>query len=233
LAKKTRTPPPPRRVQAPKKRTGHHRHERAEARRRLPLLLAGGAIVALGVIVGALLAFARGSGTDIAQVMRDAGCTYTSVVERKPVRHVDSLPKGYKYTTNPRTTGLHYPETLLWGIYDDPVDQLRLGHNLEHGGVAIQYGSGVSEATVAQLNTFYQDDANGLIVAPRPSLGNRISLGAWTFDLGRLNAQRYQGEGRLAICPAFNEGAFREFVDEYRYKGPERLEPHDLTPGNH
>jgi hypothetical protein len=219
-------------VQAPKKRTGHHRHERAEARRRLPLLLAGGAIVAIGVVVGAVLAFGRDSGTDVAQVMRAAGCTYTSVVETKPVQHVESLPKGYRYTTKPRTTGLHYPQTLIWGIYADPVDQLRLGHNLEHGGVAIQYGSGVPEATVSRLTALYQDDPNGLVVAPLPSLGKRIALGAWTFDLARLNEDRYQGEGRLAICPAFEEGAFREFVDAYRYNGPERLEPHDLAPGN-
>jgi hypothetical protein len=234
LAKKVRTPAPPapRRVQAPKKRTGPRHSAAAAPRRRLLLILAAGAIVALGAIVAGVIVLGGGSDTDVAKTMRAAGCTYKSVVERREVRHVTSLPKGYRYSTNPRTAGLHYPETVFWGAYDDPLDQLRVGHNMEHGGAVIQYGSEVPEATVTQLTAFYQDDPNGLVLAPLPRLGKQISLGAWTFDLGRLNEQGYQGEGRLALCPTFNESAFREFVDEYRYQGPERFEPHDLAPGN-
>jgi Protein of unknown function (DUF3105) len=235
LAKKTRTPPPPRRVQAPQKRTG--RRDKDEQRRRLPLLLAAaGAIAVLAAIVGVALVMG-GSSSGIAETMRSAGCTYRDVdaadnVRDPSVRHVEKLPKGFKYNTTPPTSGLHHPTTLIWGIYDAPVDQLRSVHNLEHGGVVIQFGRGVSAGEVGQIQEFYRDDPNGLVVAPLPSLGNRISLAAWTFDEARLVERDYQGEGRLALCPTFDEGAVSKFVDEYRFKGPERPDPATLTPGN-
>jgi Protein of unknown function (DUF3105) len=223
-------------VQAPKKRAGHHRHEKAEPRRRLPLLLAAaGALAALGAIIVAVLVFGGGSGADVADEVRSAGGTYRQVDASKNVRpglrHVERLPKGFKYNTDPPTSGLHYPLTILWGIYDSPVNRLRSVHNLEHGGIMIHYGPKVPEGTVEQLNEFYQEDPNGIVIAPLPSLGNKISLAAWTFDLARLNDRDYQGEGRLAIMPRYDEDVFRTFVDEYRFKGPERFEPEDLEPG--
>jgi uncharacterized protein DUF3105 len=237
LAKKTRTPPPPRRVQAPKKRTGHHRHEKAEPRSRLPLLLAAaGAVAALGAIVVAVLVLGGGSDSDVADQVRAAGGTYRQVDAsdnvRPNLRHVERLPKGFKYNTNPPTSGLHYPVTILWGIYDSPVNRLRSVHNLEHGGIMIHYGPNVPGGTVEQLGEFYRDDPNGLVISPLPSLGNKISLAAWTFDLARLNEGDYEGEGHLALMPRFDEDVFRAFVDEYRFQGPERFEPEDLAPGN-
>jgi hypothetical protein len=223
-------------VQAPKKRTGHHRHEKAEPRRRLPLLLAAaGALAALGAIVAAVLVFG-GSGTDVPEQVRAAGGTYREVDASKnfrpDMRHVQRLPKGFKYNTDPPTSGMHYPLTILWGIYDSPVNRLRSVHNLEHGGIIIHYGPKVPPGTVEQLAEFYREDPNGLVIAPLPSLGNKISLAAWTFDLGRLNESGYEGEGRLALMPRFDEDVFRAFVDEYRFKAPERFEPEDLAPGN-
>jgi Protein of unknown function (DUF3105) len=237
LAKKVRTPAPPapRRVQAPKKRTGPRHAAGTPPRRRLPLLAAGAAVVVLAAIVVGALILGGGSGTDMADDVRAAGGTYREVEARQNLRpgkrHVVSLPKGFKYNTNPPTSGLHFPSTILWGMYDSPVDRLRSVHNLEHGGIMIHYGPKVPNGTVAQLREFYQDDPNGIVIAPLPSLGNKISLAAWTFDLGRLNERGYEGEGRLAIMPRFDEGVFQAFVDEYRFKGPERFEPADLEPG--
>lgn len=238
MAKKVKTPPPPapRRVQAPKKRTGPRHPAAAEPRSRLPLLLAGaGALVALGLIIGGVLVFGRGSDTDVATTMREAGFTYREVEARQNMRpggpHVEVLPKGFKYNTEPPTSGLHYPRWILWGIYDSPVDRLRSVHNLEHGGIMIHYGDKVPAAEVAKLGDFYREDPNGVVVAPLPSLGNKISLAAWTFDIARLNERGYEGEGHLALGTKFDDDAFRTFVDAYRFKGPERLEPEDLTPG--
>jgi uncharacterized protein DUF3105 len=237
LAKKVRTPAPPapRRVQAPKKRTGPRHAAAASPRRRLPLIVAAGAVVVIGAIVAGVLVLGGGSGTDVADDVRAAGGTYREVEARQNLRpnmrHVTTLPKGFKYNTSPPTSGLHFPSTILWGMYDSPVDRLRSVHNLEHGGIMIHYGPKVPSGTIAQLREFYQDDPNGIVIAPLPSLGNKISLAAWTFDLGRLNERGYEGEGRLAIMPRFDEDVFRAFVDEYRFKGPERFEPADLEPG--
>jgi hypothetical protein len=58
-------------------------------------------------------------------------------------RHVNSLPKAFKYNTNPPSSGPHFPLTIFWGMYDAPVDRLRSVHNLEHGGIVIYYGPNV------------------------------------------------------------------------------------------
>jgi uncharacterized protein DUF3105 len=240
LAKKVRTPTPPapRRVQAPKKRTGPRHAPPAQPRRRpLPLLLAAAGVLAVvGAIVAGVILLGGGSSTDVPQLIREAGGTYKQVEARdnlRPgMRHVTSLPKGFKYNTDPPTSGLHNPQTILWGMYDSPVDRLRSVHNLEHGGIVIQYGSKVPKRTVAELGDFYREDPNGIVIAPLPHLGNKIALAAWTFDLARLSERGYEGEGRLAILPRFDDEAMRAFVDEYRFKGPERFSPEDLTPGN-
>jgi hypothetical protein len=238
LAKKVRTPAPPapRRVQAPKKRTGPRHAAAAEPRNRLPLILAAAGVLAVVAVIALVVVFARGSSTDIDQRVREAGGTYREVEAadnlRPGQRHVNSLPKGFKYNTSPPTSGLHYPLTILWGMYDAPVDRLRTVHNLEHGGIVIHYGPNVPNGTVEQLGEFYRDDPNGVVIAPLASLGDKISIAAWTFDLGRLNDRGYEGEGRLAILPRFDEDVFRAFVDEYRFKGPERFTAEDLQPGN-
>jgi hypothetical protein len=222
-------------VQAPKKRTGQRR-DKDEQRRRLPLLLgAAGAIAVLAAIVGVALVMGS-SNSSVAETMRAAGCTYRDVEARQNVRpglrHVEKLPKGFKYNTDPPTSGLHNPVTIIYGIYDAPIDHLRAVHNLEHGGILIEHGRGVSAGDVSQLQEFYRDDPTGLVVAPLPRLDKRIALAAWTFDEARLVERGYEGEGRLALCPAFDEGAFRRFVDEYRFRGPERPDPETMVPGN-
>jgi hypothetical protein len=177
-----------------------------------------------------------GSGTDVAQKVRDAGGTFRELEARQNLppgqaRHVTSLPKTFKYSTEPPTSGPHNPVWILWGMYDEPVDRLRSVHNLEHGGIVIQYGPKVPNGTVESLSDFYRDDPNGIVIAPLASLDNKISLAAWTFDLAKLNERGYEGEGHLAIMPRFDDDIFGSFVDEFRFRGPERLAPEDVEPG--
>ncbi len=53
-------------------------------------------------------------------------------------------------------------------------------HNLEHGGIFIQYGPDVPQSTIDQLQGFYDQHRNGTLLAPLPSLGSDIALGVWT-----------------------------------------------------
>ncbi len=103
-------------------------------------------------------------------------------------------------------------------------------HNLEHGGVVIQYGRRVPEATVRQLVEWYRDDPNGIVIAPLPALGSTIALAAWNADLsttGELRSER----GILAKCTRFDEAAFDAFMDDYAFRGPERFPEQQLAPG--
>jgi Protein of unknown function (DUF3105) len=227
VAKKSRTPPPPRRVQAPRQRKA----EAPEGRRRRLLLLGGGLVAVAAIAAGAVVAaVVLGGGSSTDETLRAAGCT----IEKKPAQgrqHVQQLARGFKYNTFPPTSGPHYPVPATWDIYTEPVEQFRLVHNLEHGGLIVQYGSDVPESAVAEIREWYLDDPNGIIVAPLPALGDKIALAAWTAPDAAPGQVPGPGQGVLAKCTGFDEAAFDAFKDTYGFRGPERFPRDSLVPG--
>lgn len=226
--KKSRTPPPPRPVQAPKERSGPaaglRREPRPEPVARQPatrgggrgarLWLAGASAAVVAVVVAVVLATTLG-GTD-ASAISDAGCSQETFPSQGR-QHVDELEEGFEYNSFPPTSGPHDPQPAIWNIYDEPPGERHLLHSLEHGGIAVQYGDGVPDATVAAIRTWYeQSDRKGIIVAPLPALGDKVALTAWT---------------KLSTCPGFDPKAADTFVELYRYKGPERLPLESMVPG--
>jgi hypothetical protein len=215
LAKKTRTPPPPRRpVQAPQRRVDPRD---PDASRRALYTLGGFALLGIVILGGVLLWLSQrdsGGSEAVAETMRAAGCTYQKT-ESEGRNHVPD-GEAVKYKTFPPTSGNHYASPAIWNAYDSPIEQQRGVHNLEHGGVLIQYGKDVPEETVAQLGEFYQDDPNGIVLAPLPRLNGQIALTAW------LN---------IAKCDSFDAGAFEKFRNEFRANGPEPFRVEDLAPG--
>jgi hypothetical protein len=137
------------------------------------------------------------------------------------------------YNTFPPTNGLHYDFWLPWGLYHSPVNQLQTVHNLEHGGIVIQWGDEVADEDVAALWNFYGGDRNAMLLAPLHELDGQIALEAWTAPPRDERAPEEFGEGRLALCPRFDEDAFTAFRDTYRYRGPEswKIERALLEPG--
>jgi Protein of unknown function (DUF3105) len=230
--KKSRTPPPPRRpVQAPKLRTA----PRDPARNRMLLYALGAsALIVVAAVIGFVLLAGRGDGNatdDLAKKFQAIGGGLKTVSaepnfrlngKKLPYRHLPSgtLPKGFHYSTNPPTSGIHTNETVVYGIYDEAVPTVSTVHNLEHGAVVIRYGPRVPAGEIQKLRDFYLADANGLVVAPMAGLGNKITLAAWTYDPARASP-KYDGEGHLATATRFDEDAFKGFLDAYRGKGPE------------
>ena len=203
--------------------------------RRKRLLLYALAAAGLGALVVVAFALTRGGGgagdeSAVAADMRKAGCTLETFPGLKP-DHLNDLEAKPKYNSTPASSGPHYFEPALWGAYEEPVSQLRLVHNLEHGGVIIQYGSRAPEGTADALLSFWRDDPNGVMVSPLPSLGDKIALAAWTVDDARASEDDYHGEGRVATCPRFDQEAFETFREEFRFKGPERFPEDALEPG--
>ena len=156
-----------------------------------------------------------GGGTDVAKAMSDAGCTFKTYPSEGN-RHVTDLNAKVTYKTFPPTSGTHYQIPAVWDIYDRPVNEVQAVHNLEHGGIVIQYGDKVPPATVDRIAEFYRESPNAMLVAPLAGLGNKIALTAWT---------------KLATCTQFNEDGFKTFRDAYRGKGPERFPVDELQPG--
>ncbi|TMJ97423.1 MAG: DUF3105 domain-containing protein [Actinobacteria bacterium] len=181
--------------------------------RRPPWLwLAAGAalVVAVGIGIGVWLTVGRASGNSNA-----AGCVYSTY----PVQgrqHVAKLGPNFHYNSFPPTSGPHFPIPAIWNLYFEPVPEIRLVHNLEHGGVIVQYGSGVPRGTVDKIVEWYRQDPNAMIVAPLPQLGRKIAVTSWQ---------------NLAMCSGFDEKTFSDFRSQHRYKGPEHYPPSVLQPG--
>lgn len=203
---------------------------RTADRRNLLLLGAGG--LALLAIAAVALAFTVGGGSgssDARGALEAAGCTL-SATPALAGAHTITAPSGTssKWNTVPPTSGPHYQIPVVYGVYDQPVNQAQLVHNLEHGAVEIQYGTHVPPATVQELRTFAQANPRGMVLAPYPVLGDRIALGAWVVHDPSKPAE---GTAYLAKCTAFDEKAFSAFLAAYQFQGPERYPADALLPG--
>jgi hypothetical protein len=182
------------------------------------------AIALIATAAAALAVLGVASGSHAAKAA--AACT-TRVYPGLAVHHTQDLNLKPKYNSFPPTTGTHYFRPAKFNLYTFELPQLAVVHNLEHGGVAIQYGSKVPAATVAKIRAWYLGDTNGLLVAPFAALGDKIALTAW-------NAEPYAGtppdpgHGYVATCSRFDAEAFTAFVKAHRYKSGERF-PKSVT----
>jgi hypothetical protein len=143
-----------------------------------------------------------------------------------PPHHVTSLTAKPKWNSFPPTSGTHYYLPAKWNIYTFALPQIALVHNLEHGGVVVQYGRDVPKAQVAGIRAWYLKDSSGLVVAPLPRLGRTIALAAWTappYRNGLKPEQQNPGHGYLDVCTSFDAAAFTAFVKQHRYKAGERF----------
>lgn len=195
------------------------------------LLLGLGGLAALAA-VAVLLAFTLGGGggsVDARAALEAAGCTL-GATPALPGNHTVTSPTGTskQWNTIPPTSGPHYATPVVYGSYEEPVNQAQLVHNLEHGAIAVQYGKDVPAETVQQLKTFVQEHSRGTVLAPYPALGDQIALGAWVTE---SPSQPSKGTAYLAKCTAFDEAAFSAFFDAYQFQGPERFPADSLLPG--
>jgi len=226
--KKSRVPTPPkgtakRPVQAPKA----YKAPRDPRRTRIAFIALAAviALIAAGVGLGMVLS---GGGSNAIESSQVCDLQTFDAVGRN---HVQKRPPLTTYNSTPPTSGPHFGQPrapLIWNAYDEPLDQVALVHNLEHGGMVVQYGSGVSPATVQRLRTWYGEDPNGLVLAPlppateerEPTLADQIAVTSWTH---------------LMTCNGFDETALDEFKDQYRGPqgdAPEKFELETLQPGS-
>jgi hypothetical protein len=213
-------------VQAPQTR----RDERP--RRTLVVVVAAVAALALvGAAFGAyfLLRDDSSKKESVAATMREAGCTFKTFKALPGGVHIsDPEARPKEWNSFPPTSGPHTGQPVIWGQYNEEVPLASAVHNLEHGGIVIYHGPDVPQEEVDRLIEFYRDEPAAMLVAPLDELENRIALTAWYVpDPGEAD----EGQGILAECTRFDEGAFESFRDAYQFMGPERFQPEDLVPG--
>jgi Protein of unknown function (DUF3105) len=106
------------------------------------------------------------------------------------------------YNSEPPTSGPHLPYLAPWGVHTEPIPRELQVHNLEDGGVVVQYHcpAGCPEL-VAQLTAIVQQYPTQMVLAPYPGMKHRIALTAWT---------------RLDAFDEFDEGRIQRFIRAHR-----------------
>ncbi|HEY6961583.1 MAG TPA: DUF3105 domain-containing protein [Gaiellaceae bacterium] len=219
MAKKARTPPPPRRVQAPQQRTAKPGDDLGARHRKILYGVSGaGAVLLVAVVLLIALTGGSSGAKAAATTIQNAGCRYKHYPELVRLPHYTTLTPSPPphWNSFPPTSGRHYYQPIPFGIYTEVLPEIRLVHNLEHGAMILQYGSNVPKPDVQRITDWYQQDANAVVVAPLPKLGDKVAMTSWT---------------QWAECTGFNEKAANAFRKAFRYHAPEHFPKSYLEPG--
>src|SRR5213592_2834325 len=168
----------------------HDRQPRARRwiSRRQRLILAATTAVVVAVVVGY---FAYRAAANLPGVlMPDQGNL-----------HIPTADSPHEpYNSDPPTSGPHLPYIAPWGVHTRPIQPELQVHNLEDGGVVVQYNCECPELA-EQLKKVVQGYDKYVILAPYPSMKTRIALTAWT---------------RIDTFDDFDERRIRRFINAYR-----------------
>lgn len=120
--------------------------------------------------------------------------------------HVELGELHPSYNSNPPTSGWHVETSAAWGISTTPLSDKLQVHNLEHGGIIIQYKQGIDSTTLEKLKELTKRYRTKVILAPRASLDRNIALTAWTY---------------LDKFDEFDECRISGFISAHVNRGPE------------
>lgn len=90
------------------------------------------------------------------------------------------------YNSTPATSGWHYSVPLApvpWGLYEDPLPDEVLIHNLEHGGIGVHYDcpEGCVDLVDDIVAAILSQPRTKILVSPYPAMPTRIALTAWNY----------------------------------------------------
>lgn len=173
-------------------------------------------IIILVVVVGVLFGiFYFGGGTpDKADPINNSGNEYAGTKhEDQGQSHIAEGAEHAPYNSNPPSSGPHHSSPAEWGVYEEPIADETLVHNLEHGGIVIAYKPDIGEEKISQLKEIFnrlpESERFGTIKAvlvPRAANSQPVQLAAWTYTLE---------------LDEVNEEAIRGFYQNHIDKGPE------------
>jgi hypothetical protein len=172
----------------------------AQERRRRQLMWAGGALLVVAFL-GALVLWLSGSFGDqsAVQTLANQGSVHIQRGQNHP-----------PYNSKPPTSGWHYADAVApWGISANAIPDEVQVHNLEHGGIMVQYDcpSGCPDM-VSKLENIVRSYPSKVVLAPYPGIGRPIALTSWT---------------KLAYLDDVDEGFIRKFIADNKNKAPEQV----------
>ena len=104
------------------------------------------------------------------------------------------------YNSDPPTSGPHLPYIAPWGIHTRPIARELQVHNLEDGGVMVQYNCDCPDV-VERLRDIVKKYDRHVILAPYPGMKSRIALTAWT---------------RIETMDQLDDARVSRFIDAYQ-----------------
>lgn len=168
---------------------------------------------------GGLFATPR-EGANVGAAAEAAGCD----LERFAVKtrdHIKRLDDDVDYSSNPPTSGEHYPIPAADAAYEKAPNVKLLVHTLEHSRVIVWFQPDLPHEARAALKAFYDHDSDRLVLVPDATdMPYEVAASAW-------NAKpKPNGTGRLLGCPEYNDELFtalEAFKDRHRGRGPEPI----------
>ncbi len=121
--------------------------------------------------------------------------------------HIAVGTKATNYSSNPPTSGDHWPAPAKNGVYDNQLPDEQLVHNLEHGHIWISYKPDVSQEVKDKLKEIVEKDNWKVVLEPRAENETKIALAGW---------------GRLLKMGDLDVAKVDEFIKTYRNRGPEQ-----------
>jgi hypothetical protein len=95
--------------------------------------------------------------------------------------HVVAEPVAFRYASDPPTSGPHFAGAAAWGVHEQPIPKALQIHNLEDGGVLVQYNCSECDDLLSQLKDLVRRYPDKVILAPYPGMKTRIALTAWSY----------------------------------------------------
>jgi len=115
--------------------------------------------------------------------------------------HVQTASEPHEpYNSTPPTSGPHLPYIAPWGVHTKPIPNELQVHNLEDGGVIVQYNCECPELAQKLAEIVRRHDRY-VVLAPYPAMKSRIALTAWT---------------RLETLDEFDASRIERFIKAYR-----------------
>lgn len=117
--------------------------------------------------------------------------------------HIQTVNEPHPpYNSDPPTSGPHVSYIAPWGIHTVPIQRELQVHNLEDGGVLVQYNcpQGCPEL-VEKLKAIVSRYEKHVILAPYPGMDARIALTAWA---------------RIDKLDEFDEKRIVRFINAYK-----------------
>lgn len=166
--------------------------EMAKARARKWKFISFYTAMALVAAAAAFLAYARMTRKMPGQAVAILGNQHI------PTVNTPHIP----YNSEPPTSGPHVSQLARWGIHTEPIPKELQLHNLEDGGVMVQYNCKNCGELIRKLEKIVSRYSH-TILAPYPGMDSAIALTAW---------------GRIDKFNEFDEKRIVRFIEAYKGK---------------